>query len=147
MNYPDTIKDLIECFSKLPSIGTKTAERLAFSVLSLEKEQVDDLSENIKNIKDKSFIFLNAHTRTKSKKLNSFYAGLEIVDKDEQGLVFKCNKFDKERHICTIHKYRSSICRKYPSEEIFKFKGVMSEKCGYYFKPIESFAEVLKKLS
>lgn len=80
-------------------------------------------------------------------KLHPFYAGLEIVDKDKKGLVFRCNKFDKEKHICTIHRKRSAICRKYPSEEIFKFKGYISEKCGYYFKPIESFDEVLKKIS
>lgn len=81
----------------------------------------------------------------KFQKLHPFYASLEIVDKDEQGLVFKCNKFDKEKRICTIHAFRSSICRKYPSEEIFKFNGVMSEECGYYFKPIDSFKDILKK--
>ncbi|MBQ9245876.1 YkgJ family cysteine cluster protein [bacterium] len=81
----------------------------------------------------------------KLKKLHPFYAGLEIIDKDKQGLVFKCNKFDKDKKICTIHKFRSSICRKYPSEEIFKFHGVMSDKCGYYFKPIDTFKEILEK--
>ena len=79
-------------------------------------------------------------------KLHPFYAGLEIVDKDEQGLVFKCKRFDKQKRICTIHLFRSAICRKYPSEEIFKFHGVMSENCGYYFKPIESFQTVLNRL-
>ena len=80
------------------------------------------------------------------KKLHPFYASLEIVDKDEQGLVFKCNKFDSENHKCTIHFFRSAICRKYPSEEIFKFHGVMSENCGYFFKPIDSFKEILNVL-
>ena len=82
----------------------------------------------------------------KLQKQDFFYSGLEIVAKDEQGLVFKCHYYDKECHICTIHKYRSSICRKYPSEEIFKFSGVMSENCGYYFKPIDSFEDILQKL-
>ena len=27
MNYPKTIKDLIECFKKLPGVGEKTAEK------------------------------------------------------------------------------------------------------------------------
>lgn len=53
MNYPDTIKDLIECFSKLPSIGTKTAERLALSTIDMSDEVIDLFSESLKNIKTK----------------------------------------------------------------------------------------------
>ena len=49
--YPKSIKNLIESFKYFPGIGEKSAERLAFSVLSMEKEQVENLSENIKNIK------------------------------------------------------------------------------------------------
>ena len=33
MNYPPTIKNLIECFKKLPGIGEKTAERLSLFTL------------------------------------------------------------------------------------------------------------------
>lgn len=98
-------------------------------------------------VKHKSGVLRDEDEFKTLQKIHAFYAGLEIIDKDNQGLVFKCNKFDKEKRICTIHKIRSSICRKYPNEEIFKFNGVMSEKCGYYFKPIESFSEVLKKIS
>ena len=53
--YPKSIKNLIESFKYFPGIGEKTAERLAFSVLNMEKEQVETLSKNIvdagKNIK------------------------------------------------------------------------------------------------
>ena len=49
--YPKSIKNLIESFKYFPGIGEKTAERLAFSVLSLEKEQVDGLSESLINVK------------------------------------------------------------------------------------------------
>ena len=83
----------------------------------------------------------------KLKRLHPFYTFLEIIDKDKNGLVFKCNKFDKEQRICTIHKLRPSICRRYPSEEILKMHGVMSEKCGFSFKPIENFQDILKKLA
>ncbi len=53
--YPKSIKNLIESFKYFPGIGEKTAERLAFSVLQMEQEQVDNLSKSIqdanKNIK------------------------------------------------------------------------------------------------
>ena len=81
----------------------------------------------------------------KLKKLHPFYTYIEIIDKDDNGLVFKCNKFDKEKHICTIHKFRPGICRRYPSEIILKMHGVMHENCGFYFKPIDKFSDVLDK--
>ena len=45
--YPDSIKSLIESFKYLPGIGEKTAERLAFSVLELEEEQVEMFSSSL----------------------------------------------------------------------------------------------------
>lgn len=53
MNYPKTIKDLIECFKKLPGIGEKTAERLALSVLEMEDEHIKLFSSTLENIKQK----------------------------------------------------------------------------------------------
>ena len=53
--YPKSIKNLIESFKYFPGIGEKTAERLAFSVLQMEDEQVKNLSESLvsasKNLK------------------------------------------------------------------------------------------------
>jgi recombination protein RecR len=49
--YPKAIKNLIESFKYFPGIGEKTAERLAFSVLALDKEQVDGLTESLINAK------------------------------------------------------------------------------------------------
>lgn len=53
MNYPKTLRDLIECFKKLPGIGEKTAERLALSTLEMDNEVLDLFSETLKNIKIK----------------------------------------------------------------------------------------------
>ena len=50
--YPKSINNLINSFKYFPGIGEKTAERLAFSVLNMEKEQVNELSQNIKNASD-----------------------------------------------------------------------------------------------
>ena len=51
--YPDSIKNLIESFKCLPGIGEKTAERLAFSILELEDEQISMFSESLSEVKEK----------------------------------------------------------------------------------------------
>jgi len=51
--YPDSIKNLIESFKYLPGIGEKTAERLAFSILELEDEQIAMFSESLSEVKEK----------------------------------------------------------------------------------------------
>ena len=51
--YPDSIKSLIESFKYLPGIGEKTAERLAFSVLELEEEQVEMFSNSLMDAVEK----------------------------------------------------------------------------------------------
>lgn len=51
--YPDSLKSLIESFKYLPGIGEKTAERLAFSVLDLDDEQVEVFSESLVDVSRK----------------------------------------------------------------------------------------------
>ena len=51
--YPESISDLIESFKYLPGIGEKTAERLAFSILDLEDEQIEMFSDSLKEVKEK----------------------------------------------------------------------------------------------
>lgn len=50
--YPNSIKNLIECFEDLPGIGEKTAERLAFSLLNFDKEKLTCFSDSICNLRD-----------------------------------------------------------------------------------------------
>ncbi len=50
--YPKSLKNLIESFKLLPGIGEKTAERLAFSVLDMEEENVAFFSEQLKDAKN-----------------------------------------------------------------------------------------------
>lgn len=45
------IEKLIEEFEKLPGIGHKTAQRLAFHVLNLPKDKVEELARSIVNAK------------------------------------------------------------------------------------------------
>lgn len=51
--YPNSINDLIESFKMLPGIGEKTAERLCFSILDMDEENIDFFSESLKKVKEK----------------------------------------------------------------------------------------------
>ncbi len=44
---PDSLTKLINSFKLLPGIGEKTAERLAYAVLNLEKDQVDYFAKSL----------------------------------------------------------------------------------------------------
>ena len=50
---PNSINDLIESFKLLPGVGAKTAERLAFAVIDMEKENVDFFSNSLTQVKQK----------------------------------------------------------------------------------------------
>ena len=54
--YPKSANALIEQLSKLPGVGRKTAQRLAFYILKSDIEDIKNLSESITNIK-KNIIF------------------------------------------------------------------------------------------
>ena len=49
---PNSLKRIIDCFKKLPGIGEKTAERLAFALLYSSKEQMTIFSDSIIDIRD-----------------------------------------------------------------------------------------------
>lgn len=80
------------------------------------------------------------------KTLHFFYSYLEVVGKDEVGLVFECSKLNKETGKCTAYNKRPLLCRQYPQEEIFMMGGSITEDCGYRFEPIVKFDEVLNKI-
>lgn len=48
--YPREIEDLIFEMQKLPGVGLKTAERFAFTILNLSKEDRDHFSKTIKDL-------------------------------------------------------------------------------------------------
>jgi len=49
--YSPSIEKLIESFEKLPSIGHKTAQRLAFYMLDLSQEEAEEFTNSIINAK------------------------------------------------------------------------------------------------
>lgn len=51
--YPKSLRILIECFKKLPSVGEKSAERMALSIMEMKEEQVNLFSESLMDVKNK----------------------------------------------------------------------------------------------
>lgn len=49
---PQSIKSLIEQFSQLPGIGSKTAERFVFHLLKKPKEELTKFGNNLSQLKD-----------------------------------------------------------------------------------------------
>lgn len=52
MKYPEYIQELIERFSKFPSVGPKTAERYVFHLLNQDSNQIKTLAANIAALPD-----------------------------------------------------------------------------------------------
>lgn len=50
--YSEHIGRLIEALGRLPGIGPKSAQRLAFHIISMPKEEVDRLADSIKSAKE-----------------------------------------------------------------------------------------------
>ena len=51
---PESLNDLVECFKKLPGIGQKSAERMAFTILSdFDDDDYDNFVQSLVNVKDK----------------------------------------------------------------------------------------------
>ena len=51
MQYALTLAKLIEQFQKLPSVGSKSAQRMAYYVLSLSEEEAQNFADAIVNAK------------------------------------------------------------------------------------------------
>ena len=45
--FPAPLENLVEQFARLPGIGSKSAQRLAFHLIHLPLEQVEELSSSI----------------------------------------------------------------------------------------------------
>ena len=68
--YPNTLRKLINLLAKLPGIGFKTAERLAFSLIDLDQEFTSDLSSSITDLKNNIKLSPLCHCLTDSSSCN-----------------------------------------------------------------------------
>ena len=50
--YSKQITTLIEELSKLPGVGSKSAQRLAFHIINMPREQVDELARSMTDAKN-----------------------------------------------------------------------------------------------
>src|SRR4030043_375575 len=50
--YSRSIQKLIELFSKFPTVGPRTASRFVFYLLGLTKEEADEITSSISNLKE-----------------------------------------------------------------------------------------------
>jgi recombination protein RecR len=55
MIYPKSIAVLIEQFQKFPSVGPKSAQRMAFHLLKMPKHEVEKFAQSIIEAKEKTF--------------------------------------------------------------------------------------------
>jgi recombination protein RecR len=53
VSLPVSLQHLVDQFKKLPGIGAKSAQRLAFHVLKTPREEADELCEAIRDVKDR----------------------------------------------------------------------------------------------
>lgn len=56
MKIPKAISSLIESFEKLPGIGPKSAQRLAFYLLHVPQFELDDFGNNLTDLKKKTLL-------------------------------------------------------------------------------------------
>ena len=101
--YSPSIEKLIESFEKLPSIGHKTAQRLAFYMLDLSEEEAKEFTDSILNAKK------NLHFCSKC---------FNISDTDPCNIC--SNKKRDESTICVVEDVRDVIAM----ERTHEFNGV-----------------------
>lgn len=102
MNYPKSIRNLIECFKKLPGVGEKTAERMALSVLNFDDDIIGLFSNSIKDAK---------HKIKKCSICNSY---------TEEDICDICNDSNRDSSVlCVVEEAKNSIL----FEKMGSFKG------------------------
>lgn len=116
MKYPKALEDLIESFQMLPGIGPKSAERLAFYIITkASKEKVESFSNNLKSA--------IAEVRECSK------CGM-ITDKDVCDI---CTDESREKVLVVVENTKDAIVLEKTSKLNYKYhviKGVISPLNG-----------------
>lgn len=100
--YPESLNNLIESFKCLPSVGEKTAERFAFSILDFDDDQIALLKESLDDVRTKVHACANCNVLT------------------EDELCSICSDDKRDNHVlCVVEDVRSVFL----FEKIGMFKG------------------------
>jgi len=84
LSLPDPLLRLIEELQRLPGIGPKSAQRLAFHILKTPREQTDRLADAVRDVKD-----------------NVSYCSICNNITDTDPCVF-CRREDRDRHVICV---------------------------------------------
>lgn len=76
---------------------------------------------------------------------NPEYQYFKPVLQEDDGLLFQCSYLQPD-NTCGIYRNRPDFCRKYPSEQSILMGGKLAEHCGYQFRLLHTFQDVLKKV-
>lgn len=68
-----------------------------------------------------------------------------LSESDEEGLLFQCVHLQADK-TCGIYDNRPDFCRQYPSEHAMLMGGKLAEGCGYQFRLLKTFQDVLKQM-
>lgn len=113
--YPKSLEELISFYSKLPGVGSKSAERFALATLNFSEDEINDASK----------ILLNAKMKLKKCPI----CGI-LTDQDICNICSNENR--KKNIICVVEDYKSALAM----EKIGTFKGVYHVLDGL-ISPIE----------
>ena len=67
-------------------------------------------------------------------------------ESDEDGLLFQCIHLQAD-NTCGIYEQRPSFCRQYPSEHSLLMGGKLAEGCGYRFRLLNTFQDILGQVA
>lgn len=68
-----------------------------------------------------------------------------MAESDEEGLLFQCVHLQSDNR-CGIYDSRPQFCRQYPSEHAMLMGAKLAEGCGYQFRLLKTFQDVLRQL-
>lgn len=85
-----SIENLIDAFHKLPGVGLKSAERMAYSVLKMGSEDVNDFAKSLLDVKN------NIHHCKKCRNYteNEYCEYCEDENRDKQTIIVVSNALD-----------------------------------------------------
>jgi len=69
-----------------------------------------------------------------------------LNESDEHGLLFQCTYLQADK-TCGAYDSRPDFCRKYPSEQSILMGAKLAEGCGYKFRLLKNFQDVLKQVA